>query len=103
MDPHEEKCLLFLCQAVDTFGFEISIFVTVLLDFKMFENVFRCHFLANLTGKEVTSSVLCNSETNYQMWLTIFKQIIISQVLSKSMPWGRLHLFKLPKSCIIHN
>ena len=33
-------------QAVDTFGFEISSFVTVLLDFKMFENV----FLANLTG-----------------------------------------------------
>ena len=40
-------CLLFLCQAVDTFGFEISSFVTVLLDFKMFENVLRCHFLAN--------------------------------------------------------
>ena len=36
MDPHEENCLLFLCQAVDTFGFEISSFVTVLLDFKMF-------------------------------------------------------------------
>ena len=35
MDPHEEKCLLFLCQAVDTFGFEISSFVTVLLDLKM--------------------------------------------------------------------
>ena len=44
MEPHEEKRLLFLCQAVDTFGFEISSFVTVLLDFKMFENVFRCHF-----------------------------------------------------------
>ena len=47
---NEEKYLLFLCQAVDTSGFEISSFVTVLLDFKMFENVFRCHFLANLTG-----------------------------------------------------
>ena len=45
MDPYEEKCLLSLCQAVDTFGFKISSFVTVLLDFKMFENVFRFHFL----------------------------------------------------------
>ena len=44
MDPHEEKCLLFLCQAVDTFGFEISSFVTVLLDFKMFENVLDAIF-----------------------------------------------------------
>ena len=44
MDPHEEKCLLFLCQAVDKFDFEISSFVKVLLDFKMFENVLRCHF-----------------------------------------------------------
>ena len=68
MNPHEEKCLLFLCQAVDTFGFEISSFVTVLLDFKMFENVFRRHFLANLTGYEVSSSVLYNLETNYQRW-----------------------------------
>ena len=44
MDPHAEKCLLFLhvCQAVDTFGFDISSFITVLLNFKMFENVFRC-------------------------------------------------------------
>ena len=47
---NEEKYLLFLCQAVGTSGFEISSFVIVLLDFKMFENVFRCHFLANLTG-----------------------------------------------------
>ena len=44
MDPHEEKCLLFLCQAVDTFGFETSSFVTVLLDYKMFENVLHAIF-----------------------------------------------------------
>ena len=44
MDSPEEKFLLFLCQAVDTFGFEISSFVTVLLGFKMFKNVLRCHF-----------------------------------------------------------
>ena len=31
-------------QAVDTFGFEISSFVTVLLDFKMFENVLDAIF-----------------------------------------------------------
>ena len=40
MDPHEEKCLLFLCQAVDTFGFEISSFVTVIFVFKMFKKMF---------------------------------------------------------------
>ena len=52
-------------QWMHSFGFEISSFVTVLLVFKMFENVSRFHFLANLT---VISSVLYNSETNYQRW-----------------------------------
>ena len=64
----KKSVFLFLCQAVDTFGFEIYSFVKVLLDFKMFENVFRCHFWPNLAGAEVTSSVLYNSETNYQKW-----------------------------------
>ena len=36
--------ILFLCQAVDTFGFEISSFDTVLLDFKMFNNVLDAIF-----------------------------------------------------------
>ena len=44
MDPHEDKYLVFLCQAVDAFGFEISCFETVLLDFKMFNNVLDALF-----------------------------------------------------------
>ena len=55
-------------QAVDTSGFEISSFVTVLLDFKMFENVFFFFFFGKLDRLRVTSSVLFNSETNYQRW-----------------------------------
>ena len=51
-------------QAVDTSGFEISSFVTVLLDFKKFENV----LFGKLDRLRVTSSVLYNSETNYQRW-----------------------------------